>query len=243
MGAAQAPVNYVRDTDNLVLLLIGIFIGLALALFVVPVLMPRFAPFIRAGVPCNRLAAPEGGSNRSMLSFKNESPPNLNLDLILEDRTITQGQPLEFQVVFNNDDQGPVVLFMPQTEDLILNSGAPVGVSVEVRNIVTGQGLLFGIPGGSVPAFNQPYRDSEIHLVEGRTRCSQKYTIDITALPPGEYSVFASYSNTSEGILLPEEISDPAIRTQGVWASTRPIESPEIRFRIEPPATPTPPPI
>jgi hypothetical protein len=246
LGAtARRPAEFVRDTDNILLLLGGIFIGLLMAFVVIPYApeyLYRYLPFdptfIRAGVPCTTLAAPIGEGHRSLLSFDNAEPAKLELDLIVENAPLTQGDKLKIQVVFENNDKGPITFFMPQINDMILNSGATIGAGVLVENVVTGQVLVFGIPGGSVPPFNDSYKDSELHLLEAHTQCSERYEIDTSTLPIGEYSVIVNYNNSFAGILqLPEGgIPDPAIAvdgTQNVWTSLRGIESPEIRFRID----------
>lgn len=229
-------VDLITITDNLLLLLFSLAALLALAVVVIPVLLPEFAPFIEPRVSCTSLSAPSGGGARSMLAVTDDIQ-ELELDLRMRDITIEPGQPLRIDVIFNNVDRGPIILFMPEVEDLIQGSNVGVGVTIEIRDVNTGATLNYGIPNIALPA---TFDDNDIHLLEGRNRCVQSYELQPN-LPQGTYSISASYFNNRTGQLVPQpdRTIDPGLATQGVWASNVALNSPAIRFIVFVP-TPTP---
>jgi hypothetical protein len=239
----------VIDTDNLILLLAGIGLSLALVIFVLPVAVP-FAmenapitmPFVKPGVACNHLGAPLGGNNRSMLTLEGEPFQEIELDILLVDTSITQGGELKTQVILENQDIGPVIIFMPETSDLVANSGAPLGVRIDIFDINGGASpvLSFGIPDAARPR-DVTFQDYEIHLLQSHDSCHQIYDLDLASLPVGEYSIVARYNNTTPGTRPPiaGQTPDPNFPTQGVWTTNAPIVSPQRRFSIQPPPTPT----
>lgn len=233
----------IYDTENLILLLIGIGIGLALTLFVFPVLLPQVAPFITAGVSCNSLAPPQGGNSRSLLSFEGDDTQKLQLDVQIRNTTLIQGEPLQVDVIFENQDVGPVILFMPEIDELVPNSPATLGVSLEIRNIATNARLTYGITAGSIPT-SATFEQRTLHLLRSHEWCSQSYTLDLV-LEPGEYSLLARYTNTQAGVApapLNAATPLPLFADQGVWNDGT-IASREERFAINPPPTAVPQPI
>jgi len=235
-----SPAKLIRETDNLVLLLVGIGIGLAFTLILQPYVLPRVAPFVKTGVSCNRLAPPLGGNSRSLLAVAGDSFQQLGLDIQLENTTLSPGEPLSIDVILKNEDMGSIILFMPPNEDMVLNSPATIGVSLEVRDIITNQVLRYGIPAAAVPQ-EATFRNAEIHLLQSNERCKQSYQLD-TGLQVGEYSIIAFYNSSRAGVRrnIPGEVPDPNFPDQGVWNGGQ-IESPELRFRVVVPQPTAPP--
>lgn len=247
------------DTDNIILLLAGIGLSLALVIFILPVLVPFLfenspitMPFVKPGVSCSRLAAPMGGNHRSMLTLEGEEFQEVELDVLLVENSIPQGDELKVQVILENKDMGPVILFMPENSDLVANSAAPLGVRIDIFDVNGGANavLSFGIPDAARPR-STTFEDYEIHLLRSHDSCHQIYDLDLALLPAGEYSIVARYNNTTEGVNQPiaGQTQDPNFPTQGVWTTTllngsnTPIISPQRRFTIELPPTPTTPPV
>lgn len=238
--------DIIFETDNLILLLIGIGVGLAASIFA-----PALRPYIEESVPyvqdamdigevrCSNLAPPQGGYQRSMLAVTGEGVPDLKVDVGISQRELSQGDELRVDVIFSNNDNGPVILFIPENDILVANSGANVGITVEFLNIITGQTLTYGIPATAIPN-EASFRDTQLHLLRAHNRCSQSYELDVP-LNIGEYTVRAIYANTRAGLIepRPNETIDPGITDQGVWSSSTPIESETLRLSVNPPATAT----
>ena len=166
----------IEETDNLILLLIGMAIGLAFTILIYPVLIPRVAPFLQAGVTCNDLAAPRGGNARSMLAIAGNDPQNLELNIYLPRTALAFGDPLKLDVLFTNQDAGPIIFFMPELSDLTQNSQASMGVTVQIRNIATGQSpTIFRIL--TDPPAGIPFSTAEIHLLRSHDTCKQSYEL------------------------------------------------------------------
>jgi hypothetical protein len=239
LGLPTRALKLITDTDNILLLAGLIAVLLGLLWFINPLLVSRFIPTVQYGVKCNDLGPPRGGGSRSLLSLRGNDFQNLRIDLRLGDSTIPQGEALDVNVIFQNEDIGPIILFMPENEALILNSGATLGVRLEIRDLNTGNLLTYSIPLAALPQ-GAAYREGELHLLEARARCRQSYKIN-PGLPVGEYTLRAIYSNTQPGLIQPRpnRTVDPGIPNQGVWVSTQGLSSPELRFSIVPPPTAT----
>lgn len=243
--------NIIFETDNLILLVIGIAVGLGAALLYpslqpytddVPIVGEALSSITDIGnVRCSNLAAPQGGYQRSLLSLAGNpgEVPDLKIDVAINQATLAQGDALEVRVIFTNNDAGPVVVFIPENNLLVANSPAQAGIRLEFLNIVSGQTLTYAIPTTAVP--NAPtFRDTQIHLLRSHNQCSEVYELDVP-LGIGEYSLRAFYANNNPGQLIVEANAtpDPGITNQGVWASPDPIESESLRLSVVPPPTPT----
>jgi hypothetical protein len=215
----------------LILLLIGIGLGLLLVWFLNPILLDRYVPSVTTGVGCNRLSAPAGGNNRSLLALTDDNQ-TLDLDVRLSDTVIPQGQEMDVRVIFNNNDRGPVTLYFPELNDMVQGSGATIGVRLIVRNITNNAEVEYGFAGTN--PVTTPYVDSVLHLLEARTSCRQSYELDL-GLAPGEYAIRAQYFNNAAGVN-----TDPApvFPNQNVWIGT--VVSPELRFTVGLPPTAAP---
>ena len=196
-----------------------------------PVLIEDYAPGLTQGVNCNRLSAPAGGNNRSMLALGDDEQ-NLDLDVHLPRSIVPQGQAMDVNVIFNNNDRGPITLYFPELNDMVQGSGATIGVRLVVRNISNNAEVEYGFAGTN--PVTTPYVDAVMHLLEARTKCRKPYELDL-GLAPGEYAIRAQYFNNAAGLN-----TDPApiFPDQGVW--TGQIDSPELRFTVGLPPTPTP---
>lgn len=242
-GGVGGVRNRIVGTDNLILLafLIGFLLGVVL--FVRPVVLSRFVSFFETGVSCTNLASPSGGYSRSMLALSNPGQPqNLQLEVYLRDTTIPQQTFLEVDVIFKNEDDGPIILFLPENDSMSQTSGSTSGVTLRIINNQTNAEVATfrSVRSGAVPP-GAVFREAVLHHLKARNRCSQSYILDVN-LPPGDYSISATYANTQPGSVLPVlgQQPDPSITTQGVWAAPNPVTSPERRFQVVVP-TPIPP--
>lgn len=247
--------GYVRDTDNIMLLLVTLLLLWVLAAVIIPNAglissytekLPLNPGYL--GLRCRSLAPPNGGYSRSMLaSVERDGPQDLRLDVALTHGSQITGTPLNVTVIFRNEDRGPVILFLPEYEFLEAG-GSPnsPNIVIEITQISTRQTFYFSAPFAVIPAAGTAFRDRELHLIRSERRCAVEVEIN-PQLPPGDYTVRAFYSNTNAGALInnPNEgVFDPALFNQGVWTAPAPIESDLKEFAIisAPTQTPIPPP-
>lgn len=237
--------KWFRDTDNIILLLIGIAIGWALVVFGPPALdrfAPATIPLFERSILCESVGPPMGENHRSLLALKGNDRQNLDLDIRLSEEEIVQGSDLEVQVIFKNEDIGPVILYLPETDPVIGTNPANVGISLEIENAVT---RLVSQDNRVVSPPPQTFDPDEIHLIKSHSRCSVITTLNATTfstlgLGPGEYIIRAVYRNTQPGVSPPlENPATPVLfPSQGVWAGGE-IRSEAIQFVILPQPTPT----
>jgi hypothetical protein len=223
------------DRTNLAIALAGFMLLLAIA-------FPRIYPAARHGPQCTDLAAPIGGNNRSLLAQAGGDQQNLDLELAVEQDTISPGGALRVRVTFVNNDIGPVILYLPR-------DAAP---AVLTPDQLKGAGITFeltqvGLAYTRNDQFLQPtasyVNPDDLHLLGSRARCSQEYTLSAVQLgnvgvsAEGEYRIraFYRYNNIGgqrpvvEG--LPTVTATAAYTDQGIW--TGEARSDEILFRIQ----------
>jgi|GEM_PF-4523984 len=232
-------IGFITSLDNIFLLLATLGMLIALAVIVFPLVLPQFAPFLEPRVDCVGLAPPTGSGARSMLAVTDDFQ-DLQLDLRLTDTTIEPGQPIEVEVIFSNDDRGPIILFMPEITDLVQGSTVGLGIRIIIEDLNNpGAQLIYGIPNRD---YGTTFDDADIHLLRARNQCEQGYELSDANLPQGVYSIQAVYFNNRTGQLIqqPNRTVPPGVTTQGVWTATQQLLSPSIRFEVLPPATLTP---
>lgn len=238
--------KWFRETDNIILLLIGVGIGWALVVFgpaALDRLGPRTIPLFERSILCENVGPPMGGNHRSLLALRGNDRQNLNLEVKLGAEEITLGNDFEVQIVFMNEDIGPITLYLPETDPVIGTSEANVGISLEIENVVTRLVSQDNRTANPPPTTFDP---DEIHLLKSHSSCSVMVTLDSSTLNAlglgqGEYNIRAVYRNTQRGVTPPSD--NPATPVlfgdQGVWVGTT--RSDAVRFVILPPATPTSP--
>lgn len=231
----------IRETDNLVLLLIGLGLGLLLW-FALPQILPR----VRSGPDCTSLSAPAGGNQRSILAVADENQ-DLGIDVRVSGNQLNQGEPLEANVILTNRSRGSIILYIPEAQDQPVLSGAQPGVGVNLRilNVQTRQEIYAVAPppvitGGTIDPRN-------LYLLPAHERCSVKFEFTSAELGnfglPGEYRLEGIYVNNNPGIIPTPfggafPTATPAFQNQGVWAEP-PARSEEVLLLIVQPPPPT----
>lgn len=212
----------------------------AIAVTVALFLGQRFYAPLRSGPRCSDLAAPLGGNNRSVISFKNDQRGALDLQLRLEKEQLRVGESLSVRLIFINESSGPLILHLNLEGPILTADPAVDGVTFEITRV-----------GAGAPIANQPRtyqspvtfsnRDT-LHLLGARTRCSESYAFssaDLAAIgvTEGEYRIRAYYRNDSPGDPRPIQPVDATATpypqyatTQGVWVGEA--RSNEVRFSI-----------
>lgn len=240
MNVFRRANNLITETDNIILLLIGIGVGLVIALG-----GPRVIPDLQRGIYCENVGPPSGENHRSLLALKDGDRQDLELEVRVAPEQVVQGEDIEFLVIFRNEDIGPITLYMPETDPVIGNRTDNVGLRLEIENVVTRvvaqDGIVYTLPG-------RTFDSDQIHLIKSHSRCSVSLIVDGTrlgalGLVPGEYNIRAVYVNAERGIApAPENPATPlAFSDQGVW--TGEARSDAVEFEVLPAPTPTPPPV
>ncbi|NJL93126.1 MAG: hypothetical protein HC915_05070 [Anaerolineae bacterium] len=237
----------VTETDNIILLIIGILVGVLLT-----VGGPEAVPQLERGARCINLAHPSGGNNRSLLALAGEDQQNLVLDVSVSPNQVPIGEAVTVTLIFRNRDNGPVILYLPDEELVQRGSTAPgpsFGPIVEISVPRTPQVSYYGLP-TSIQLPNS-FPQEDLYLLRSHNECFMSYEITAADLAaqgitlPQEYGVRGIYRNLNQGtfpVLEEEEgvvpTATPAFRTQGVWAGGR-IDSNETTLLLFNP-TPTP---
>lgn len=231
--------NRIRETDNIILLMIGIGVGILVALA-----GPQFLPGLRRGIYCENVGPPSGENHRSLLALKGNDRQDLELGIQLPEEEITLGDDLEVQVIFRNEDIGPIILYIPETDPVIGTNDANIGVRLEIENVTTRQvaqdGQIFTLA-------SRTFDDDQIHLVKSHSRCSVVTVIDGSTLAalgigPGEYNIRAVYINTETGVAPPlEDGSLPVFASQNVWTGRAESDAVQFTVRAAPTSAPASP--
>lgn len=224
--------NRIFETDNIILLMIGIGIGLAIVL-AGPQLGPYVIPTIGRGIYCENVGPPMGENHRSLLALKDNDQQDLGIEVKLPNEQIQQGDDLEVWVMMRNNDIGPINLFMPEVDPSIGSNAGNQGVRLEIENVVSRQiaqdGRVYTVPS---PTFDE----DQMHLLKSHSTCSVVTVIDAATLATlglvsGEYNVRAVYQNSNAGVAPPIEDGTPLIfPSQGVW--TGEVRSDAVRLVI-----------
>lgn len=220
-------------------------IFVAAVTLIVTLFFPRFYPAARQGPGCRDLAQPLGGNNRSVIAHRSDQTEAIDLDLELGSRIIGTNGDLEVILTFINDDDGPVILHIPDQEAILTNNPAVQGITFDitsVNNTVT----VASQPGTYSPPPVFTGADFEtLHLLGAYARCHMLIEINaetlqsIGVVPGQDYRIQAYYRNTSAGDLPQANIQAggnitatpfPEYVTQGVWTGTAISE--EARFNI-----------
>lgn len=240
MNVFRRANNVITETDNIILLLIGIGVGLVIALG-----GPRVIPDLQRGIYCENVGPPMGGNHRSLLALKDGDTQDLELEVRISPEEVVQGEDIEFLVIFRNEDIGPINLYMPRTDPAIGSREDNVGLRLEIENVVTRAVVQDNVVN---TIRSSTFNDDEMHLIKSHSRCSVSVVLDggrLAALGilPGEYIVRAFYTNSQSGI--PEPLEDETetliFTNQGVWTGTT--SSDAVEFEVLPAPTPTPPPV
>lgn len=231
-GIRNAPRRFF-ELDNLILLLIGIFIGLLLT-----VGAPRLIPEFSTRVDCTSLAQPLGEDHRSLLALSGDDPQNLELGIRVEPENPELGGTMEVEVIFRNEDRGPIILWFPEAEIVPVTGQPAFGIMLEAINPRTAQSWWMGYPAG-VPR-PQTYPTRDLYLLRSHEQCAMRYEITAGELEPlrstqGEFVIRALYANNQPGV----PVDTVRFATQGVWTGAEPAQSDEVRFQVVLPPAPT----
>lgn len=212
------------ELDNLVLLAIGILIGLALTFG-----LPEFLPQVRSGVACTSLSPPDFETdNRSLLAISGEDVQELALEVIIPE-SIQAGSAIELEVVFINDDIGPITLYLPDREPYYGPSANSLALSLQVTDANTGNVVL--TLNNPIPGVTGAFNELDLHLLQAQSSCREVYPLDeaeTLLLTPGNYRITATYRNSNPGALT---VPSAIWTNQNVWAGGE-ITSDTVEFTI-----------
>lgn len=216
-------------------------VGIAVLIWLIVVTLPRVYPAAQQGPTCSDLAHPLGGNNQSILARRGDQ--ELRLDLDMDSRSFRVGEPIQFRLTFVNEAIGPITLYLDGLDPVLSRNGT---IALQITR--SDNPLLGAVQSPSAPI---SYDSINLHLLGSRTRCNENFTITAETLQsiglttPGDYRMFAYYTNTSPGTI-PTPVVGTATATaayfdQGVW--TGQVISDEVRFSILAPTVPTAAPI
>lgn len=219
-------------------------IGLAALILGITIFFPRFYPAAKRGPVCSNLSAPLGGNNRSVLAYNSNQSLNLELDLELDNDVLDPNQALIVRVNFRNQDQGAMILYLPDQNPVPVNQPLTQGISFEITLRDAPVGAQGTVINTSPTAFTNP---NLIHLLGSHARCHEEYVFSadmlrsLNILPGNDYRIRAFYRNNSPGNLAEADVAKnqgltptsspfPEYLTQGVW--TGDVSTKEERFSI-----------
>lgn len=219
---------------------------MALAAIIIAAAFPRVYPVAQRGIECSDLAAPIGGNNRAIGSQPND-PGAISIKLEVVDSTITFGEGLNVRVTLVNDDNGPVILYVPERPPVLKRLDAnntPIpGITFEITRL-DGSAL---IDQTTTAPITLPFPFEDLHLLGSRSRCTERFELNLTqlqqaGLTSGDYRIQAFYYNGTPGgpyQYNPRE-APPITPTpypgyansQNVWVGEA--SSGEVRFSVTP---------
>lgn len=238
----RAMRQFIEDTDNAVLILALVGLGLFLSLG-----FPLAVPQAQTGARCSNLPHPHGGNRQSLLALQGGQEIGIELEVLDAVRdgnivTVNSGEAVVFRVRFTNNDIGPTNLYftegsvtvgdlgtLPQSQYGLIFEIVPETATTSLRdNVRTGLTLpassLAGTP-------SVTYDLDELYLLRSGGSCfvdirfsPERLTqIGVTA---GEYRVQAYYRNSDRGVYIPPTpngaapTATPMFTNLNVWIGT-----------------------
>ncbi|NDJ84421.1 MAG: hypothetical protein GYB66_00910 [Chloroflexi bacterium] len=236
----------VVDTDNIILILVVVGIVLVATLG-----LPVALPDLQQGARCTNLPSPKGGNHQSLLALASD-----NQDMTLELTVVTEqvegnipiveaGDPLNVRVTFNNNDVGPITLYLSEDDRVVgdfeaLAGQGIVGLVFEITPVDSEVTYTdTGVTGQIQP---QVFELDNLHILRAQGRCFVE--ADFTRerfirmnIQPGEYEIKAYYRNAYEGDYIPptpagnNPTPTPMFENMNVWVGR--VESNSVRFIVE----------
>ncbi|MCI0712462.1 MAG: hypothetical protein L0154_20065 [Chloroflexi bacterium] len=236
--------NEIFSLENLTqLTLFGVGILVALS-----VGYPQFFPQFTRGGNCANLPHPPGGNQRSILQY-NDDFQDLAIEVVIDNADFTNSEyvlspnePFTVQVIFRNNDVGPVYLFYERDSvvdyDRILTAEATLTTSAPGLYLIFFDRFAEIDPPvqGPLETPQQSYSLQDLYVLQSRQSCNVRIEVDpsddpenkIINFTPGEtYRVVAYYQNQDPGIfpapeLVPTATAIPGLTdTLGVWNGGR----------------------